>query len=455
MLMQAGFAMVEAGCCRAKNVQNIMMKNVVDVCFGTMCWFATGYMFAYGFDKDQTKEYFIGSRNYFGHEFGESDDHGNQKPTGHYKDWFFQWTFCSAAATIVSGGVAERVRFEGYVLYTIAMTSFIYPVVVAWMWSSNGWLTQPDKDVSNHLNQVGFTDFAGSGIVHLTGGIGALVGAAVVGPRKGRFTGSTESFDPHSMPLLVLGTFILWFGWYGFNCGSTLGMSSDGLAYQGAIVAMNTTLSAASGGIMVLILRLIMYKKYDLGGMCNGILGGLVSITAGCGNMDCGWAVASGLIGGLWYQGASSLLKMLKIDDPIDAFAVHGACGIWGVLAAAIFDWGAGFNQFNGFAGGLSNIADWDGKTEHLWKSGFASAIVEILVIIAWVGTLSLLIFGPLKVMGLLRASDELQDEGMDKMKHSPPKAYAVREEPQEPALPPPVDNTPAPAPAPVNYDEV
>jgi Amt family ammonium transporter len=213
MLMQSGFAMVEAGACRIKNVQNILMKNVVDVCFGTMSWWAFGWMFAYGFDANQTKENLIGTRQYFGHEFGESDDYGNQMPTSLYRDWFFQWTFCSAAATIVSGGVAERVQFPGYLVYTIAMGSFIYPMVVAWMWSSNGWLTAPGKGVEGHLNQVGITDFGGSGVVHLSGGIGALIGAVCVGPRKGRFdSGGEENFDPHSLPLIVLGTFTLWFG---------------------------------------------------------------------------------------------------------------------------------------------------------------------------------------------------------------------------------------------------
>merc|ERR1719454_2411095 len=208
------------------------------------------------------------------------------------------------------------------------------------MWSTNGWLTKPDKDVKKHLNEVGFTDFAGSGIVHLTGGMGALMGAIVVGPRKGRFDQGTseDAFNPHSLPLVVLGTFILWFGWYGFNCGSTLGMSSTSTGALAAQVAMNTTLAAATGGISVFLIRYAIMKKYDVGGLCNGILAGLVSITAGCGNVESGSAVAIGLIGAFVYQGASMLLVKLKIDDPVDASPVHGACGIWGVLAAGLFD---------------------------------------------------------------------------------------------------------------------
>jgi len=253
MFMQAGFAMVEAGSCRFKNVQNILMKNLVDVCIGTVCWWAVGWMLAYGFDANDTKNVFAGNRQYFGHEFGESDSNGNQFPTDAFRDWFFQWAFCATAATIVSGGVAERIRMPAYLLFTVAMTSVIYPIVVAWMWSGNhGWLTKPENGVKKHLNEVGFTDFAGSGIVHLTGGIGALVGAIVVGPRKGRFdpSSSESEFNPHSLPMIVLGTFILWFGWYGFNCGSTLGLSSEGTGELAAHVAMNTTLAAATGGLM-------------------------------------------------------------------------------------------------------------------------------------------------------------------------------------------------------------
>jgi len=388
----------------------------------TICWYSFGWTLAYGFDSDDPDQVFAGKLQYFGHEFLEADDKGNQTPTNLMRDWFFQWAFCSAAATIVSGGVAERVKFPGYLLYTIAMTTVIYPVVVAWTWSGKGWLAPGD---SKHINDVGFNDFAGSGIVHMTGGMGALVGAIVVGPRKGRFD-SDENFDPHSLPLIVLGTFILWFGWYGFNCGSTLGMSSTSTGQLAAQVAMNTTLSASAGGIVVLCLRLAILKKYDVGGMCNGILGGLVSITAGCGNMDSGCALMTGLLGGMVYQGSSMLLRKAKVDDPVDAFPVHGACGAWGVLAAALFDWGKGMDYYNGFGGGLGCTTDADGNCmSGAWAKGWAANFVEVLVIALWVGGLSAIVFLPLKFAKLLRAEDEVQDTGMDGTKHSPPKAYA------------------------------
>jgi Amt family ammonium transporter len=266
MLMQAGFAMVESGTCRTINVSNILLKNMVDVCVGTLCWFAFGYSFAYGFDSTKADtDVFAGNMNYFGHEFLESNENGDQVATNHPRDWFFQWTFCATGATIVSGGVAERVQFPGYLIFTICMTTYIYPIVVAWMWSTNGWLTAGGK---NHLNEVGFNDFAGSGIVHMTGGVAALVGACAVGPRNGRFNESgvdQDAFSPHNLPFLVLGTFILWFGWYGFNCGSTLGVSG-GLDKLAAVVAMNTTISASVGGLGVLVLRLAVTKKFDVGG---------------------------------------------------------------------------------------------------------------------------------------------------------------------------------------------
>ncbi|CAJ1348866.1 unnamed protein product [Effrenium voratum] len=328
MFMQAGFAMVESGCCRAKNVQNILLKNLSDVCVGTIGWWFSGWAIAYGGPmKDGLLENgFMGHEQWFGIGFVGYKQDGQLEPTTGMLNWFFQWAFCSAAATIVSGGVAERVSFGGYVCYSFLMTAFVYPVIVAWTWGY-GWLAS--------INSAGFMDFAGSGVVHMTGGVGALVGAVIAGPRTGRFE-NPEQFGPHSLPLMVLGTFIL----YGFNCGSTLGMNSISSGFMAAQVAMNTTIAAATGGLVVFILRLAMTRKYDIGGFCNGILAGLVSITAPCGNVECGSAFGIAILGACVYQGASSLLQKLKVDDPIDAFAVHGAAGAWGVLAAALFDWG-------------------------------------------------------------------------------------------------------------------
>jgi len=415
MFMQAGFAMVESGCCRAKNVQNILMKNLVDVCVGTMCWWAFGWTLAYGI-ADGDNHPFANSNQVFGTGFTEADANGIFTTSTAMLNWFFQWAFCSAAATIVSGGVAERVQFPGYLVFTIVMTSWIYPVVVHWTWGY-GWLA------GGGINDTGFMDFAGSGIVHMCGGVGALVGAAVVGPRSGRFDGE-ESFDPHSLPLIVLGTFILWFGWYGFNCGSTLGMTTTSQGTMAAQVAMNTTLSAAACGLVVLALRFAIFRKYDIGGMCNGILAGLVSITAPCGNVECGSAVFIGIIGAFIYQGSSLLLQKLKVDDPIDAFAVHGACGAWGVLAAVLFDWGTGMDYFNGWSGwscvGAPDCAS------GAWGEAFVANILEIITIASWTAFFSILIFLPLRLAGLLRADDETQSKGMDVAKHSPSKAYAM-----------------------------
>jgi len=421
MLMQAGFAMLESGACRAKNAQNLMLKNLTDVCGGTLCWWSFGWMIAYGAGDDPSM--FAGNEQYFGDSFfADVTSDGTHVPTNQPLGWFFQWAFCGAAATIVSGGVAERILFPGYAIYTVCMTTFIYPVVVYWTWSGSGWLYGGEDAITD----IGYYDFAGSGIVHMTGGVGALVGAIILGPRTGRFTAENadEEFAPHNVPFCVLGTFILWFGWYGFNCGSTLGLSSTATGQLAAHVAMNTTIAAATGGITVLLLKLAVLKKYDVSGMCNGILAGLVSITAPCGNVINWSAFVIAIIGGFVYFGASSLLKLLKIDDPLDAFAVHGACGAWGALAAVLFDMGKGFDFFNGWSG-FSCSVDADGNCySGGWTSAFGAQVVGIIVIALWVAGTSTAVFLPLRLLGILRASDEVQQKGMDEHKHSPSKAY-------------------------------
>merc|ERR1719217_1509840 len=248
------------------------------------------------------------------------------------QDWFFQWAFCVTGATIVSGGGAERLQLGGYLLFTTWMTGVIYPCVGAMTWGGG------------FLDSLSYSDFAGSGIVHLTGGIGALAGAFVTKPRLGRFdeVGSDPNgpYAPHNVPNAALGTFILWFGWYGFNCGSTLYMYGFESAQSAALVAVNTTLAPAGGGIAALILRRFVLepKMLTVTSVCGGILAGLVSITAGCGNIHPRGTIVVGFLGGLIYCGASELLQKLKIDDPVEAFPVHGACGIWGVIAVPIFD---------------------------------------------------------------------------------------------------------------------
>merc|ERR1719399_1476873 len=280
--MHAGFAMLEAGPGRAKNVQAILIKNLITVCMGTLGWYLLGWSLAYGGDvkgvdswKDGTFEDCPEAENPLGCPDGYADNgfiggsvmfagsgflgkgdavdkawaEGTIDPTtnpqpGEYM-WFFQWAFCTAGASIVSGGIAERVKFPGYMLFSFCMTSFIYPVVVCSTWGY-GWLETFKKDKDGNPI-AGYIDFAGSGVVHLCGGIGALVGAAILGKRAGRFEdGDAEEFAPHSQPLIVLGTFILWFGWCGFNSGSTLGLSDAGTAMMAAHVMMNTTLSAAT-----------------------------------------------------------------------------------------------------------------------------------------------------------------------------------------------------------------
>mmetsp|Transcript_39172 Transcript_39172/g.90453 ORF Transcript_39172/g.90453 Transcript_39172/m.90453 type:complete len:541 (-) Transcript_39172:41-1663(-) len=422
MLMQAGFAMLESGACRSKNAQNLLMKNLADLTVGTLCWWSFGWMFAYGADEDPNM--FAGTKQYFSDSFFDDvTSDGTHVATDLPLGWFFQWAFCGAAATIVSGGVAERINFHAYAIYSCWLTAFVYPVVVFWTWSGSGWLYGGEDAVTD----IGYYDFAGSGIVHMTGGIGALCGAIVLGPRLGRFDdpNSTE-FDPHNVPLLVLGTFILWFGWYGFNCGSTLGLADTATGRLAAHVAMNTTIAPATGGITVLLLKYAVLKRYDVGGLCNGILAGLVSITAPCGNVTNWSAFLIAIIGGLVYFGASTGLKLAKVDDPLDAFPVHGACGAWGALAAVIFDMGKGFDFFNGWSG-FSCEVDADGACySGGWTSALGAQVVGIICIILWVGATSLAAMVPMRVLGIMRASDEVQTKGMDEAKHSPSKAYVA-----------------------------
>jgi len=392
MFMHAGFAVLEAGSCRTKNASTVLLKNVLTVCIGTITWYILGYGIAYGKEDDPSKA--VGSRYFAGADMLPEVD-GAATLTSHPKDWFFQWAFCATSSTIVSGAVAERIQLPAYMAFTAIMTGIIYPFVVYWTWSGAGFLTEE-----------GYSDFAGSGIVHLTGGIAALVGAILCGSRANRWE-KPEDFYPHNMGLVALGTFILWFGFYGFNCGSTLHMNSSAKAMEAGLVAMNTTMSGSAGGLTVFFLRFIAAKAkkqeqvYDLCGACNGILAGLVAICAGASVFEPGMALLVGIFGGLFYEAGHYLLLMLKVDDPLDAFSVHGMGGIAGLLLRPLLCLGGA-----------------DGEM-------FGANVLGMFVIIAWSGTLALCIFLPMRLLKILSYGLQEQEAGSD-VHCSPPKAYSL-----------------------------
>jgi Amt family ammonium transporter len=418
--MNAGFALLESGVCRAVSCQSVFLKNMLDACFGTILWFTCGFTLMYGSmaeGDDGTPLQVIGGIDTGAGFFGDGLIDSTADPVvqmgfigpNHLitcQDWFFQWAFCVTAATIVSGGVAERLQMGGYLIFTTFMTAFIYPTVGAMTWGCG------------FLYDMGYSDFAGSGIVHLTGGIGALVGAIVVGPRVGRFEGEgadpNGTYAPHNVPNAALGTFILWFGWYGFNCGSTLYMEGFASAGSAALVAVNTTLAPAAGGIAAMALRRFVLepKAWNVTYVCGGILAGLVSITAGCGNIHPRGAILVGFIGGIIYCGASEALQKAKIDDPVEAFPVHGACGIWGVMAVPLFD----INTLG--AGG-----DLYGPGIPIGESIVAQA-AGCVVIPVWVGLFSGIMFVAIKAAGLLRVEEEHEKMGIDNAEFSPKAAY-------------------------------
>mmetsp|Transcript_21591 Transcript_21591/g.68215 ORF Transcript_21591/g.68215 Transcript_21591/m.68215 type:complete len:472 (+) Transcript_21591:123-1538(+) len=409
--MHAGFSLLEAGSVRSKNTQNILAKNLIVVTVGFLCWWAFGFPLALGSADDPSN--FAGSKGWFGDGFP-------QTPVV-FRSWFFQGAFCATAATIVSGAMAERTQLKGFIVYTVLMTILIYPVVVYWGWSGNGWLNYSEDDESKSSVGPAYMDFAGSGIVHMVGGVGALCGCVIVGPRRGRFVAEDvepfeagqrpEDFTPHNVPFLVLGTFCLWFGWYGFNPGSTGSMHDKATAVTAGRVAVNTTLAPCAAGLLVFFLRAIVIppRVLDVGGFCNGILAGLVAITAGCASVEPYESVIIGFLGGLIYQGVSMLLRKIKVDDVVDAFAVHGANGLWGILALGFF----GSEEMGG-----------NGAFHGHGASQLGTQVIAGIVIALWTAAFSIAIFLPLRLAGALRLGDDFQDSGADAVEHSPNRAY-------------------------------
>lgn len=411
--MQAGFAMLCAGSVRNKNVKNIMLKNLLDACGGALGFWSIGYALAYGGSGSDFKA-FIGSENFFLRGLSSGGD---------YIGWFFQFAFAATAATIVAGTVAERCKMIAYILYSLFLTGFVYPVVVYAIWASSGFLTAFNDDP---LFGVGMVDFAGSGVVHMTGGYTALVAAYVLGPRKGRFYDNDgnmldepATFAPHSVALQVLGTFILWFGWYGFNPGSTLAIASASAAQVAALCAVNTTVAAAAGCVTALFTDSLMGRlqtgesEYDLTMAMNGALGGLVAITAGCSVVTPGMSVIIGIIGGWVYILGSKTLIKLKIDDAVDAVPVHFFNGMWGCFAVGLFAEPSNLAEAYGVEDKALAGAFYGGKGTLLGAN-----ICGILFIIGWVTLLMFPFFSLLKAAGLFRVDPLEEDVGLDISHH-------------------------------------
>jgi Amt family ammonium transporter len=389
IFMQAGFALVEAGLTRAKSVSNIMMKNMMDFCVGVLAFAAVGFGFAFGSGND-----FIGTSGWFiGSDIAEN--YLSASPLSISTFFIFQVAFAATAATIVSGAMAERTKFVSYMIYSFFITALVYPIVVHWTWGG-GW-----------LYQQGYHDFAGSGIVHMVGGVAALCGAAILGPRIGKYgpDGKPRAIPGHSIPFAIIGCFILLVGWFGFNPGSELLADS-----AVSPVAVTTVLAGAAGAVVAMLITWVKSGKPDVAMTGNGLLAGLVSITAGCGAVYNWSAVLIGVIGGAIVVFAVEFIeKVIKVDDPVGAVAVHGVCGAWGVIAVGLF----AATDVEGF---------W--KKGLLYGGGFDQLGPQLLGVAAIAGFTAVamtIIFLGIKATIGLRVSEQEEVEGLDVHEHGYP----------------------------------
>lgn len=372
--MQAGFAMVETGLTRAKNAINIMMKNLMDFSVGTLAFFILGFGLMFG----------TNSTGFFGTDGFFLSSVATDGPWT-FAFWIFQVVFAATAATIVSGAMAERTKFAAYLIYSAVISALIYPIFGSWAWGSlfhgSGW-----------LEEMGFIDFAGSTVVHSVGGWAALAGAIVIGPRLGKYDskGKPLAIPGHNLPLAALGVFILWFGWFGFNPGSTTAAITDI-----AGIAVTTNLAAAAGAVSAMITAWVVLKVPEGSMTLNGALAGLVAITAGCANVSPISAIIIGLIAGVVVVLAVLFFeRTLKIDDPVGAVSVHGVCGAWGTLAAGIFN-------INGFSWSVVGVQ-----------------VLGVLSAFVWVFSTAFILFKIIdKTIGL-RVSKEEELNGLDIGEH-------------------------------------
>ncbi len=390
--MQAGFALVEAGLTRAKNVVNIFAKNLSDAVVGILAFFAVGYAFAFGSGGSK----FIGSGEYFltDVDLAAIPEGGLSVAT----TFFFQAVFAATAVTIASGAMAERTKFSSYLIFSTIMCAFVYPIVVHWTWGG-GWIAQMN------VGDAVFSDFAGSGIVHMTGGIAALMGALFLGPRIGKYdeNGKARAIPGHNIPFVILGVFILWVGWFGFNPGSEL-LADEFVS----TVAVNTMLAAVAAAFVTTVTIWLVAGKPDLAMIGNGVLAGLVAITAGCGAFTPIYSLVTGAVAGALVVFSVIGLDKLKIDDPVGAVSVHGVCGFWGVFAIGLFA-----KYDDAFLGREDAGLVYGGGLEQLLMQ-----LLMLLIIGVWVAITTGIVFFVLKSTIGLRVTAEEEIEGLDFLEH-------------------------------------
>ena len=389
--MQPGFALCEAGFTRSKNTANILFKNFVDFMLGSVLFFFVGFGFMFGSDGAG----FIGAPNWGDLSFYKSD-----LPVEGFL--MFETVFCATSATIVSGAMAERTKFSMYIVYSFFISLIIYPVEGHWTWGG-GWLCN-DAAESFMMTTFGhvFHDFAGSAIVHSVGGVLALIGAIALGPRRGKYdaNGKSRAIPGHSLILAALGVFILWMGWFGFNPGSQLAATGEVNRIAISHVFLTTNLAAACGGIATMFITWMKYGKPSFSLTLNGVLAGLVGITAGCDAVDAWGAIIIGLVcGTVLVYTIEFIDRKLHIDDPVGASSVHGVCGILGTLMTGLFSVSEGL-----FYG-------------HGW--GFLGAeAFGILIIDLWAAVTGVILFYSIKKIHGLRVSARIEDEGLDIYEH-------------------------------------
>lgn len=387
ILMEGGFALLEAGFVRHKNNVNIIMKVFVDITIGALCFYLVGFAFMYGKDAWGL----IGTSG-----FALLGDLSHiQLSISLDTFWLFQAAFVIAVISIVSGAVAERINFRAYILYAMIMTAVIYPIAGHWVWGG-GW-----------ISELGMLDFAGSAVIHALGGFSALAAAMFIGPRKGKFTslGTSTIALPSNIPLASVGAFLLWFGWFGFNAGSTLSGTDARIGH----IAIVTMLSAASGGAATLLYTLFRYKRSDAPAVINGSLAGLVGITAGCAFVSDQAAIFIGAISGLLMLFATNWLESRKIDDPVGAFPVHAVSGMWGTIALGLF----------ATEGGLFYGGGW-----HL----LGVQVLGLIVLCIWGFVMTWLGLSLIRLWIPVRSTEEEEEMGLDISYHGVLAAYQEHE---------------------------